>query len=96
MSRRAGQIRLFALVVLALVACVSPARAAKTDVVVMRNGDTLTGEVDVLERGRLRFKTDDMGTLDIEWDKVRHVTAGATFEIEAPCRRPLLRLADHR
>jgi len=71
-----------ALVLIALAACVAPARAAKTDVVVMRNGDSITGEVDVLERGRLRFKTDDMGTLEIEWDKVRQVTAAATFEIE--------------
>jgi putative salt-induced outer membrane protein YdiY len=70
------------LVLIALAVCVAPAHAAKTDVVVMRNGDTITGEIDVLERGRLRFKTDDMGTLDIEWDKVRHVSAGATFEIE--------------
>src|SRR5262249_61371886 len=58
------------------------ALAAKTDVVVLRNGDTLTGEVKEVDRGRLTFKTDDMGTLAIEWDKVRRVTAGATFEIE--------------
>ena len=59
----------------------SPAFAAKTDVVVLRNGDHLTGEVDYLERGRLALKTDDMGTLQIEWDKVRSVTAAAQFDI---------------
>jgi hypothetical protein len=60
----------------------SPALAAKTDVVVLRNGDTLTGEVTELDRGRLTFKTDDIGTLEIEWDKVKSVTAAATFEVD--------------
>src|SRR6185436_9819965 len=55
--------------------------AAKTDVVVLRSGDTVTGEVTELDRGRLTFKTDDIGTLAIEWDKVRSVTASATFEV---------------
>ena len=55
-----------------------PALAAKTDVLVLRNGDRLTGEVDVLERGKLQFKMDDMGTLQIEWDKVASVTAKAS------------------
>jgi putative salt-induced outer membrane protein YdiY len=55
--------------------------AAKTDVVVLRNGNTMTGEITELDRGRLTFKTDDMGTLAIEWDKVTSVTASATFEL---------------
>jgi hypothetical protein len=60
----------------------SPAWAVKTDVVVLGNGDHLTGEVQQLERGRLALKTDDMGTLQIEWDKVRSVTAVGQFDIE--------------
>jgi len=59
----------------------SPALAAKTDVVVLSNGDHVTGEVKQLERGRLTFKTDDMGTLAIEWDNIRSIAAGAPFEI---------------
>jgi hypothetical protein len=60
----------------------SPALAARTDVLVLRNGDRLTGEVDVLERGKLQFKTDDMGTLQIEWDKVVSVSASARFDVD--------------
>ena len=60
----------------------STAWGAKTDVVVLKNGDHLTGEVDQLERGRLTFKTDDMGTLEIEWDNVRSVTAAAPFDLD--------------
>ena len=36
--------------------------------------------MDVLERGKLQFKTDDMGTLQIEWDKVASVAAKAQFD----------------
>jgi hypothetical protein len=72
-----------ALGVFALVLAASPLRAAaKTDVVVLRNGDHLTGEVQQLERGYLRLKTDDVGTLEIEWDKVRSVTASAPFDVD--------------
>ena len=64
-------------------AAASPALAAKKiDVVVLRNGDRVTCEVEQLERGRLRVKTDDMGTLQIEWDKVRSVSAAAQFDVE--------------
>jgi hypothetical protein len=74
--------RSYALAGIALVLAPLPVRAAvKTDVVVLRNGNTLTGEVDEVDRGRLTFKTDDMGTLEIEWDKVTSVTASATFEV---------------
>jgi hypothetical protein len=60
----------------------TPALAAKTDVVVLRNGDHLTGEIEQLERGRLRLSTDDMGTLEIEWDKVASVAATAPFDLD--------------
>src|SRR5512134_1761204 len=60
----------------------TPALAAKTDVVVLRNGDHLTGEVQHLERGRLSLKTDDLGTVDIEWDKVESVAAAAPFDVD--------------
>jgi hypothetical protein len=60
----------------------APAWAAKTDVVVLRNGDRLTGEVQQLERGRLQLKTDDLGTVEIEWDKVASVSAAAPFDVD--------------
>jgi hypothetical protein len=58
------------------------ARAEKTDVVTLRNGDRLTGEVKSLERGLLTFKTDTLGTVQIEWDKVAGVSSRLLFEIE--------------
>jgi hypothetical protein len=60
----------------------APASAAKTDVVVMQNGNRVTCEVKELFRGRLRVKTDDMGTLDVSWNRVRELTASRLFEVE--------------
>jgi hypothetical protein len=52
----------------------SPAVAApKTDVVVLVNGDRITCEIKSLEHNRLKVSTDHMGTVDIEWDKIRSV-----------------------
>jgi len=80
LSRRRSWLATVAWLGLALLA--SPALAVKTDVVVLRNGDRLTGEVQQLERGRLRLKTDDLGTVEIEWDKVVSVTADAPFDLD--------------
>jgi hypothetical protein len=57
--------------------CLTPAAAAqpKTDVVSLANGDRITGEVVRLERGKLELKTDDAGTLYLEWDKLLSVVA---------------------
>ena len=67
---------------LGLILTPSASWGAMTDVVVLRNGDRLTGEVRQLDRGSLTFKTDDIGTLAIEWDKVKSVSASASFEVE--------------
>ena len=59
------------------------ARADKTDVVVLKNGDKITGEVKGLERGKLEFSTDSMGTVSIEWDDIQTVisTTGQAVEL---------------
>lgn len=54
----------------------------KTDVVILKNGDRLTGEIKKLERGKLRFSTDYMGTVDIEWPEIERLTSQYFFEVE--------------
>ncbi len=54
----------------------------KTDVVVLENGDRLTGEVKRLERGKLVFKTDSLGTVQIEWNDILSVTSTQEFAVE--------------
>ena len=57
------------------------ASAQKTDIVTLANGDRITGEVSSLNRGQLEYKTDDQGTLYIEWDKIATVTSTGQFEV---------------
>jgi len=57
--------------------------AEKTDIVVLKNGDKITGEVKGLERGKLEFSTDSMGTVSIEWEDIGTVisTTGQAVEL---------------
>ena len=68
-------------VALVLASC-ADAQAQRTDVVTLGNGDRITGEIIQLDRGRLEFKTDDAGTLYLEWDKLTSVVAARLFEVE--------------
>jgi len=64
------------------VAVLSPsAQAARTDVVILRNADHITGEIKSLAGGRLEYKTDDMDRIYIEWEKIQHVTSADRFEV---------------
>jgi hypothetical protein len=58
------------------------AHAAKTDVVTLKNGDRITGEVKGLARGKLDYSTDDAGRLSIEWEKVARVSSVHPFQLE--------------
>lgn len=58
------------------------AEAAKTDIVVLDNGDRITGEIKGMSRGKLDFKTDDVGRISIEWLKIAQITSIHAFEVE--------------
>jgi hypothetical protein len=70
----------------ALSACIlaagRPVLAADTDLVVLRNGDRMHGELKALQYGRLEFSTTSMGTVYVEWDKVVEITSPSFFEVE--------------
>jgi hypothetical protein len=57
-------------------------QAAKTDVVAPVNGNDVTGEVKSLEFGTLRYGTDSMGTVRIDWEDVVHVRSDQALQIE--------------
>lgn len=58
------------------------AQAARTDVVVLLNGDDVTGEVKSLEFGELRYSTDSMGTVSIEWEEIVALTSDQSLQAE--------------
>ena len=74
--------RVYVTLLLAMMANVSPGLAQKLDTVIVENNDRVTGEIKKMERGRLEYKTDDMGTLSIKWNKVRRLWSPFFFEIE--------------
>jgi putative salt-induced outer membrane protein YdiY len=56
--------------------------ATKTDVVILVNGNAVTGEVKNLEFGSLRYSTDSMGTVNIDWEDIVSVTSQQDLQIE--------------
>lgn len=53
----------------------------ETDVLLLRNGDKLTGELKGLQRGQVTYKTDAMSTIYVKWPRVVTVTTDKQFEI---------------
>lgn len=60
----------------------APAHAAKTDTVILVNGNAVTGELKTLEFGALRYSTDSMGTVTIDWEDIVGVTSKQNLQIE--------------
>jgi hypothetical protein len=54
----------------------------KSDVLHMKNGDTLTGEIRLLEHGKLRLGTAYMGEVSIEWDDIARIESDFEFQFE--------------
>ncbi|MEL7448603.1 MAG: DUF481 domain-containing protein [Pseudomonadota bacterium] len=67
-----------------VVACLlsAAAHAEKTDEVELVNGNLVTGEVKSLEFGALRYSTDSMGTVTIDWEDVVTVRSKQDLQIE--------------
>jgi uncharacterized protein DUF481 len=57
------------------------ADAQRTDILVLKNGDQVQGEIKLLNNGVLTFKTDDIGTLSVKWKDVIKLKSTNTFEL---------------
>ena len=62
--------------------CCPPANAAKTDSVVLINGNTVTGEIKSLEFGSLQYSTDSMGTVNIDWEDIVTLQSPQSLQVE--------------
>jgi putative salt-induced outer membrane protein YdiY len=80
---RQAQHRLFILVIFSLLCCASSVHAKRTDdVVVLKNGDRLTGEIKSLQRGELKFKASYMAeAVRLDWSKVERLESKDRFLI---------------
>jgi hypothetical protein len=57
------------------------------DVVVLDNGDRITGELQKLDSGKLELKTSYAGTIDLTWERVAEITTDTHFDVEAESGR---------
>jgi len=69
-------------IVLLLVTLSSPLFAQKNDIITLKNGDKITGELKELQTGLLELSTDNMSTIYIEWDKIVEIKTDKFFEVE--------------
>jgi hypothetical protein len=77
-----GRLARVAWLVVCLLAGARPVAAADTDLVVLRNGDRLHGEIKGMQYGRLQLSTTSMSTVYVEWDKVVGLVSPNFFEFE--------------
>jgi hypothetical protein len=56
--------------------------APKTDVIILKNGDRVTGEVIRQEAGVLEFNTDTMGRVFIEWRFISRIISAKSHSVE--------------
>jgi len=73
-----------ALAVLFVAICPAVAWAShgKVDHITLKTGDRFTGEIVRLVRGKLTVKTDALGTVSIEWNKISRIESPAEYEVE--------------
>lgn len=69
-------------IVLAMLVPRGASAADKTDVIILNNGDHITGEIKSLEHGQLTLKTDAVGTVYIEWRKIARIQTKQLLEIQ--------------
>ena len=56
--------------------------ADKTDIVILKNGDRITGEIERLQAGLLKVSTDAMGTIVIEWRYIAQVLSNGYQSVD--------------
>src|SRR5664279_4235980 len=67
---------------LLLFALAGTALAQKTDVIVLFNGDHVTGEIKTYAAGRLTVETDIGSDLSLKWSRITSIASDKQFEIE--------------
>lgn len=58
------------------------ADSPREDVVVLENGDRISGQIKGMTQGQLVLDTDHLGTLNIPWVHIRQVSGAEKFEVE--------------
>jgi hypothetical protein len=80
--------RQYLVLLLTLVAL--PALAKYDDVIFLKNGDRLSGDVKELNKDMLRYKTDSMGTIYVRWEDIQSIETEKFLRVELKNGRRLV------
>ena len=81
-DRNSYESRLLMVCMTILLLAVSVTAKRKDDVVVLKNGDRMTGEIKSLQKGELRFKADYMvDAVGLDWTRVEALESKDTYQI---------------
>jgi len=94
--------RIFLYLILVIFCLVSvPAHARdKTDIIWLTNGDRVTGEIKLLNHGKLEVLTDSIGIIYVEWNDISRLESEHQFQFERTdgtrLTGSILKSADHQ
>jgi len=74
--------RVFPVASFLLLGLAGTALAQRTDVIVLFNGDRVTGEIKSYASGRLSVETDIGSDLSLKWNRITSITSAKQFEVE--------------
>ena len=60
----------------------APALAQKTDVIFLKNGDRVTGEIEELDRGLLQLSTTAFGKIQVNWVDIERMESDKHLQVE--------------
>ncbi len=73
---------LMTIAIVTIMVCAAQVRARNDDVVILKNGDRMTGEIKGLQRGELKFKAGYMAeSVRLDWSKVERLESRGRFLI---------------
>jgi hypothetical protein len=79
---RAAPIYLLALLSVFSLLSANAFASGKTDVIYLKNGDRITGEIKELSYGELRLSTNEMGSIEIKWEGIARIESDHFIQIE--------------
>jgi hypothetical protein len=82
LARKFNFSRWFSSTTILIIFLVESLFAAKTDILILQNGDRTTGEIKELKFGKLKYGTDDAGTIIFEWDKIAYLETVNQYQVE--------------
>jgi hypothetical protein len=74
--------RVITTVFLMALVCLPAHAREKSDVLILKNGNDVNGEIIKMARGLLTLKTDSMGTLEIKWEDIEQISSKFQFAVQ--------------